>query len=181
MTIGLKRYLPELSPSLGLSADALYERQRALVRLGVLLEIGGRGPGSGVRATPETVSWLLLSILATDSLSEVDERVRVLGEARIRKRKVCRLTGARTFGKALGAILDRPDISKLVQYVGVQRQTGTAALDWEISGRGYDGENFISQGHPGLGPAFTVLASFHGRFIHDVSKRLQAFRSERQQ
>src|SRR5215211_344378 len=74
--ISLKAFLPVMSEQLGRSPAALYERQRALVRLGILsAPTNGRGPGSGVRATPETVLPILLSVLITDNLSEIDQRV----------------------------------------------------------------------------------------------------------
>jgi hypothetical protein len=67
----LKSIIPLLADIVALSEHALYERQRALVRGGLIKGRQGRGPGSGVEATPETVAMLLISVLATDSLSSV--------------------------------------------------------------------------------------------------------------
>ena len=44
----IKSLLNQLSPILDMSPGAIYERQRALVRLGALRAVPGKGPGSGV-------------------------------------------------------------------------------------------------------------------------------------
>jgi len=72
---GLKSFLSGVAPILHVTPAALYERQRALVTLGVLEPIEGRGRGSGVPFTADNFAAVLISMLATDSLSEVDERV----------------------------------------------------------------------------------------------------------
>jgi hypothetical protein len=77
----LKSFLYGLAPILGTTGAALYERQRALVALGVLKPTKGRGPGSGVPFTPYAEAAVLISMLATDNLAEVDERVVGLIEA----------------------------------------------------------------------------------------------------
>lgn len=71
----LKSFLPTLSNIFGHTPDALYSRQRALVGLGVLGAIEGRGPGSGVPLTAENVAALVISLLAANTLSDVDENV----------------------------------------------------------------------------------------------------------
>jgi hypothetical protein len=73
--LSLKSYSVELADYLGITPLAVYERQRALVRLGVLESIEGRGPHSGVRATPNAVAVLLIGALLADNLSEIDQRV----------------------------------------------------------------------------------------------------------
>jgi hypothetical protein len=72
---GLKTFLGRLSPLLGVTSAALYERQRVLVDIGLIKTRGGRGPGSGVPFTAENLAALVISVLATDSLSEIDQRV----------------------------------------------------------------------------------------------------------
>src|SRR5579872_2549940 len=80
--IGLKAALPEISGVLGASADALYERQRALVRLGLLEAKEGRGPGSGVELSARALATLIIALMATDSLAETDVRVLRLASAK---------------------------------------------------------------------------------------------------
>ena len=84
MAPSLRSYLFKLSELLGLTPIALYERQRELVRAGLLHAEGTRGPGAGVRLSPEAVAVLLISVLATDSLSEVAERTREIAGATAR-------------------------------------------------------------------------------------------------
>jgi hypothetical protein len=72
---GLKSFLFGVAPILGTTGAALYERQRALVSLGVIESAAGRGPGSGAPLTGENFAAVLISVLATDNLSEVDQRV----------------------------------------------------------------------------------------------------------
>lgn len=78
----LKSFLSGAAPTLGVTPATLYERQRALVGLGVLTPIEGRGRGSGVPFTAENFAAVLISLLATDSLSEVNKNVVALCRAR---------------------------------------------------------------------------------------------------
>lgn len=70
-TPSLKTLLREMGPLLDLTEDQLYERQRELVRCELLTERPGRGPGSGVPATHQTVSVFVASILAVDMLRDL--------------------------------------------------------------------------------------------------------------
>lgn len=68
METSLKALLPRLGEILDLTEDSLYERQRELVRCGLLPSPTGRGPGNGTPATLDTVSILLAaSIVMSDS------------------------------------------------------------------------------------------------------------------
>lgn len=78
---GLKSFLSAISPVIGVSPAALYERQRALVKLGLLDAAPGRGPGSGVPLSADNVAVMIICVLATESLSDVDERVTALCNA----------------------------------------------------------------------------------------------------
>lgn len=77
----LKSFLFGVSPIIGISPAALYERQRALVKLGLLTPSPGRGPGSGVPLSAESVAVVIVCILAAEALSDVDERVAALCNA----------------------------------------------------------------------------------------------------
>jgi hypothetical protein len=82
--IGLKTFLKEFSGFTGgeLSHDALYARQRELVRCGLLPSREGRGPGSGVPLSPDTLATFLIGLLATDSLTDLGEHTAQLCKAR---------------------------------------------------------------------------------------------------
>jgi hypothetical protein len=117
----LKSLIPTLAKVVELSPAALYERQRALVRGGVLKAKPGRGPGSGVPGTPHAAITLLISILATSSLSEVvDETKRLISLKSVDG--TCPVTGKKTFGAALTAILQMRDFFSKTLWVTVERR-----------------------------------------------------------
>jgi hypothetical protein len=133
----LKSYVPRLAKLLGMTPDSLYERVRALVREGLLTPEAGRGPGSGVRATPETVTLLLIAGLAADSLSDVGKSTREFAElpsrafdrSFTRSRKMrCPLTGASRFRDALVKIISDPQMAERVQHVNIQRDEKEADI-----------------------------------------------------
>jgi hypothetical protein len=101
----LKSFLFEVAPVLGVNGATLYERQRALVDLGVLIAIEGRGRGSGVPLTGDNFAAILISMLATDSLSEVDENVVALCDATAPERFRERHKRTPTFKTELGRVL----------------------------------------------------------------------------
>lgn len=110
ITVGmssLTSILPAIAPVLGLTTQALYERQRALIRLALLPAPEGRGK-SGASASPDTVALLIVAAMATDNLSDTDDRVRKLAFAPFvvdRKKDRCPWTGATSFKDALAFIL----------------------------------------------------------------------------
>jgi hypothetical protein len=128
-TVSLKSLIPELAPAFNLTSAALYERQRALERAGLLKAEGGRGPGSGVRATPPALAALLCSVLATDSLSEVETEAVVLSGLRA-EGGVCPVTRKRTFSKALSALLASSEMSEQAFEITVRRGEKHAQIDF---------------------------------------------------
>ena len=124
----LKAYLEPLGTIVGATPAALYERQRACVRLGMLPKpIKGRG--HGLAATPETVAKLLLAMLGTDNLSETDDRVQRLAKARSKTR--CALTGKTTFVDAVEAILQSEELAARVSAIEVNRQVMAATIRFD--------------------------------------------------
>jgi hypothetical protein len=81
MTTPLARHLPALAAVLGEKPTTLYERQRELIREGLLHAVQGRGRGSGVQATPEAVAMLLVGRLASIGLAGAGPRTRGIAEA----------------------------------------------------------------------------------------------------
>jgi hypothetical protein len=81
--IGLKLFLRDFANiNDDGSFDAFYERQRELVRCGLLPVRGGRGPGSGVPLTAETLATFLIGLLATDGLADVGIKTKQLCDAK---------------------------------------------------------------------------------------------------
>lgn len=73
--VSLKAFLPNLAPILATTPDALYSRQRALINLGLLTTRKGRGPGSGVELSADSLAVLLIACLCSETLAETDQRV----------------------------------------------------------------------------------------------------------
>ena len=119
--MSLKSFLPQISKIWGVSAAALYERQRALVRIGVLEAIEGRGPGSGVPLTAGNLAGLIIALALTENLSDTDARVDTLCKAAPRPQSRCPLTGATTFRRALASILESCEKADQVESVSVDR------------------------------------------------------------
>lgn len=118
----LKSFLPQLAKIIGTTPDALYSRQRALTDLGLLEAKKGRGPGSGVALTGESVGSVLIALLAADTLQDTDERVARTCKARP-KEKVCPFTGAKSFQEAVGAILASPEMMKSFSGFSISRDS----------------------------------------------------------
>ncbi len=120
----LTSFLPNI-PYFGLSVPALYERQRALVRLGHLPRPVGRGRGAGVDATPKSVAILIVAIMATDNLSDLDGRVKRLANAKPDPAKYrdgrCELTGASNFAETMEICLTRLEAAERIDSIIVSR------------------------------------------------------------
>lgn len=67
----LKTVLQEIAGSIGASWPMLYEHQKKLVEEGTLHSRPGRGPHSGVLATPETIALFFLTFAARRSPQEL--------------------------------------------------------------------------------------------------------------
>ena len=90
----------------------------------------GRGPGSGVLATAHAVALLVIAVLATDSLSETDERIVPLCKAAPQDGEPCPLTLMRSFIDALAAILIQPHKAREVTRITVSRTAGIARIQY---------------------------------------------------
>jgi hypothetical protein len=124
--LSLKGLIPKLAEEVEMTPAALYERQRALVRAGLLQGEAGRGPGSGVRATPKSVALLLISL--TGSHSETEEHSKIVAGL---KSEGCSLTGETTFANALAAALASEDTAQRIRWIEVERggsKTGAAIV-----------------------------------------------------
>jgi hypothetical protein len=152
-SFSLKSLIPDLAPTFNMTPAALYERQRALVRAGWLTGKEGKGPGSGVQATPRSVSLLLISVLATDSLSEVQAEVGRLASLRIEEELVrsdagqtrhnsvleCPVSRAQKFDHALESLLRSPTLAGKTSRIIAWRGEAQVRIDF------HEEENGISR------------------------------------
>jgi hypothetical protein len=174
----LKGYVPALARHLGISPAALYERQRALVRSGAMDLIEGRGPGSGVRVDCRGIALLLIAVLATDSLSQTEQRVQEIGNAEV----VNSPDLSKTFLDTLEGSLLSSALTSDVREIRVSR---TAALAWiDIE---YDGEirtlEFIGQQavEPGLRITATLVYEVFQKITEDAHDIVMATFAERKE
>jgi hypothetical protein len=128
----LQGCLPALAEVLNVNRTTLYERQRALVREGLLEALPGHGRGSGVRATPESVAMLTIGMLASVNLADVGPLARSFSEAGSMAWK-CPLTGGKTFRAALSRIFADESLAKRVSGISVQVNVGRAAIGFDGS------------------------------------------------
>jgi DNA-binding IscR family transcriptional regulator len=131
----LNRLITHVSAMTGLSEAAVYERQRALVRAGLLKTERGRGPGSGVRGTPESMTLLLISLLATGNLSNAGPSTRIFADLE-NKDGFCPLTGKRTFAEAVTAILASKELAQGVIAINVSREIRETQITYRDPSKG---------------------------------------------
>jgi hypothetical protein len=96
----------------------------------MLDQSAGRGPGSGVQVGPYPVALLLVAILATDSLSETAEKVRIFAAAKASTADgLCPLTGEQTFVQAVARVLDRSQpYWRKIETITVRRTSGQGVI-----------------------------------------------------
>ena len=128
----LKSFLMTFGAAVGFTPAALYERQRALVRHGVLKPLAGRGPGSGVELNSHSVATLLVACAASPSLSDLDESIADYCNAPSIDGQ-CPLTGKKTFVETVQAILEQKALMERVRYIEVTYDFPEAFFDF--SGR----------------------------------------------
>jgi hypothetical protein len=110
----LKSFLPVLADILVTTPDTLYSRQRALVDLGLLESKPGRGPGSGVELSMDSVGVMLIACLCADTLADTDRRVAAICSAKRAGSKK-----QETFREGMAAALaetpDAPEPTKIIR------------------------------------------------------------------
>ena len=155
------------------SVDKFYERQRALVRANLLPQDKGRGPGSGVRATPETLTVLLLSVLATNSVSEVAHAVTSAAAMKLSISTVDRppWKGA-TFADGLKWVLSSPDNAARVNNVTVSHNGKFAHI--ELLSRGKRTSPLFGFGNYGAVSDFEVSVRISGNALKLIADQLHA-------
>jgi hypothetical protein len=173
--ISLKAFLPQLAHIFGTTPAALYERQRALMRLGVLAALAGRGPGSGVPLTADNLAPLIIALAATDNLSDTDERVGKLCDASPLFKATCPLTGAKTFKSALAHIFGSTKIAGQVSAVFVNRNWLVGSIQYR-SGRVTKHSEFHWYRSPQNAPNVAIMTQAHidGKAIRAVAAALHS-------
>jgi len=170
--LGLKGFLPIIGDRLGMTNLALYERQRELVRAGLLEQSDGRGPGSGVKATPRSISVLVISVLATERLSEVKARSSLAAGAETYAE--CALTNEKSFLNAVTHIFANPGLARFVDYISVSRTAGRAEIRFtDAAGIERKSEFF---GNSAIDPGVSITATLSHALLHEIISDMQKFK-----
>jgi hypothetical protein len=167
MANSLKSKFPALAVILGETPDTLYGWQRALVREGLLDAAPGRGPGSGVVATPKTMAQFLIGVCC--QATRVENAPLVPGVALATALgKDCTLTGKKKFADALTAILADEALASRVVQVTMAANAGGASIT-------HDGNQTVSfwEGRRRKAPAgIQFSAMLWGTTLVDIAKEL---------
>jgi hypothetical protein len=118
MASSLKSTFPALSRIIGYTPASLYARQRLFVDAGLLESTPGRGPGSGVKASPSTLSEFLIALTAQATLDENTSSAKGIAKAKAIGGK-CPLTGASTFKEAFATVLSEKALVQRVEEVRI--------------------------------------------------------------
>lgn len=173
----LKGYIPGLARLIGTSPDALYERQRALVRAGLLAPNEGRGPGSGVRATAPSVAMLVLSVLAAERLVDTETRTRALAKAQPQRGR-CPYTGMPNFLDAFAAILVGTGKAAGVTEIVVSRTANRAIIRYYDRRVGHELKAVefgdASMKEPGISGSATLNHALLQQISADVASMINA-------
>ena len=140
--ISLASIVPSMADILGEKPTTLIERQRALVRAGILKSLPGRGRGAGVIASPESVAILIISLLASTTLADAPDCTSALLKAGTLRE--CPLTGEMRFGNALASVLSSPAISARVDTVQAEQTHTMGQIHY-----GADRTVFVGKSVPG--------------------------------
>ena len=168
--ISLNKFLPQISGFLNVTPAALYERQRQLVRLGILTAEKGRGPGSGVKLSADGVAALIVALLATDNLSDTNDQIRLFLDSRplVKSAKI----GAKTFGEVLAEFLLSPKKLPDLESIEVHRSMRLAQI-WFMRGKKLSHTTFATpRARDFILPAIDVKASVGKNTLFSVSLAL---------
>lgn len=181
MANSLKSHFPALAPILGVSPDALYARQRTFVAAGLVTATPGRGPGSGVRASPETLAEFLVAMLTHATMEENIHLARNLGKARS-ARGTCPLTGASRFKDALARILTSEELASRIREVVVGGALAQAFIRYDGAELSQGPEKYAADpfkssvfvGKSTDGPGFRFSASMPGEMLVSLAKEISS-------
>ena len=157
---------------MGMTPAALYERQRALVREGLLAAEAGRGPGSGVRATAPAVALLVLSVLATDRLSKNGIASARLPRPNHYPDERCPFTHCKSFLDAFATLLATTGKAAAVQEITVSWTADRAMIRY----RGAHAALMCSEfaGDAAVEPGLSVAAALNHDLLQQIARDVQA-------
>jgi hypothetical protein len=153
----LKAFLPTLAEPFGLTPLGLYERQRALIRGGVIPAGESRGPGKGVRLTPKVAATMLIALLSTENVNDIAEKAAAVATFKsihgkdmrpglIKRPGRCPFTGKATFGAALAELLSSIKLAERLLEINVYRTAPVLAASLSFGDRVPDVDGYVYTG-----------------------------------
>lgn len=130
----LKTYLPALAKTIGKNPSQLNEWLRALVAAKVLVPRKGKGPGSGVELSAQSLSAFILALLSGEVRNEAVALCKLLAGAKPLRYRNCPVSKAPTLVEAMVAGLSGGCVANGAAYslyqIIVHRYAKTAILYW---------------------------------------------------
>jgi hypothetical protein len=130
MTKSLNAILPALGDILDEPPDTLRTRQRALVAARLLDSKPGKGPGSGVPATPKALAQFLIGT-CTGADGPFARGIARATPAGTMPTGTTRLTDAATFVEELAAILSDEALAKRVKQIRIVTRGGLVDINYD--------------------------------------------------
>jgi hypothetical protein len=118
---------PDIASIFAIPATTVRERQRELVRGAILTNRPGRGRGSGVVATADSIAVLIASLICSLSLTRSAQETKRFFGAR-HETNLCPFTGEDTFGSAFTKILRSAALCQAIGHVRVQLTQGNVTI-----------------------------------------------------
>ena len=175
----LRAYCATLAGLVESTSAAIYERQRLLVRAG-LIDLEGRGPGGGTKATPNNVALLVIALLAVDTLADAERTVRAIAGAKPMAGPRENILAARTFASAVSMILNDAELAAHTSAITVSRSSHHASI--ELFGpvaRVPKGHWTLVYAHTMRSPPpYRIEARVDGVILRMIATNLAAMRAE---
>jgi hypothetical protein len=175
----LRAYCATLARLVESTSAAIYERQRLLVRAG-LIDLEGRGPGGGTKATPDNVALLLVGLLAVDTLADAERTVRAIARAKPMAGPREHILEARTFASGVSMILSDAELAAHTAKISVSRSSHHASIEFfGPVAKVPKGNWTLFYAHTGRPPPhYRIEARVDGVILRVIATHLAAMRAE---
>lgn len=158
---------PDIGSIFAIPATTVRERQRELVRAAMLTSLPGRGRGSGVVATADSIAVLITSLISSLSLTKSAQETKRFFRAR-HETGICPFTGESEFGSAFIKILRSEALYQTINNVRIRLTQG----DVTIAHRHGD-STFVTEG-PKTDRGLCYSITLHGDQIRQIAALVSA-------
>jgi hypothetical protein len=157
VSTSLKAFLPIFVEPFGLTPLGLYERQKALIRGGVIPAGESRGPGKGLRLTPKVAATMLIALLSTENVNDIAEKAAAVASFKsihgkdmrpglVKRPGRCPFTGKTTFRAAMAELLASRELAERLVEIHVYRTARVLAASLSFGDRVPDVDGYAYTG-----------------------------------